>query len=80
MESSGDQDDETMDEDVRRERMRVLASSTAEDVLQVKVCRSKVVSSFFIDDIFYVVIVFKIHEIIYLRKRQYILQETTCSH
>jgi hypothetical protein len=41
-------------------------------VLQVKVSRSKVVSSFFIDDIFYVVIVFKIHEVIYLRKRQYI--------
>jgi hypothetical protein len=37
-----------------------------------KVSRSKVVSSFFIDDIFYVVIVFKVHEIIYLRKRQYI--------
>jgi hypothetical protein len=39
---------------------------------RVKVSRSKVVSFFFIDDIFYVVIVFKIHEIIYLRKRQYI--------
>jgi hypothetical protein len=39
---------------------------------QTKVSRSKVVSSFFIDDIFYVVIVFKIYEIIYLRKRQYI--------
>jgi hypothetical protein len=38
----------------------------------VKVSRSKVVSSFFIDDIFYVIIVFKIHEIIYLRKRRYI--------
>jgi hypothetical protein len=40
--------------------------------LQPKVSRSKVVSSIFIDDIFYVVIVFKIHEIIYLRKGQYI--------
>jgi hypothetical protein len=37
-----------------------------------KVSRSKVVSSFFIDDIFYVVIVFKIYEIIYQRKIQYI--------
>jgi hypothetical protein len=37
-----------------------------------KVSRSKVVSSFSIYDIFYVVIVFKIHEIIYLRKGQYI--------
>jgi hypothetical protein len=40
-------------------------------VLVHKVSRSKVISSFFID-IFYVIIVFKIHEIIYLRKRQYI--------
>jgi hypothetical protein len=37
-----------------------------------KESRSKVVSSFFIDEIFYVVIAFKIHEIIHLRKIQYI--------
>jgi hypothetical protein len=37
-----------------------------------KVSRSKVVSFFFVDGIFYVVIVFKIYEIIYLRKGQYI--------
>jgi hypothetical protein len=40
-----------------------------------KVSKSKVVSSFFTDDIFYVVIVFKIHEVIYLRKGLYITED-----
>jgi hypothetical protein len=47
---------------------------------EIKVSRSKVASSFFIDDIFYVVIVFKIHEIIYLRKGQYITGDILYSH
>jgi hypothetical protein len=38
--------------------------------------KPKVVSSFFIDVIFYVIIVFKIHEITYLRKGQ----EASYSH
>jgi hypothetical protein len=53
-------------------RCRVLVRENLYRGVDVKVSRSKVVLSFFIDDIFYVVIVFKIHEIIYLRMRQYI--------